>query len=83
MSVHCRKHLTFCVNKSFKDRIHPYAELYYINEHDKIELTDMASRHRSKQGIESFFEEAEILDARHNPEEILNRVGQKLTGVMV
>lgn len=34
MSVHCRKHLTFCVNKAFPNRLAPYAELYYINEND-------------------------------------------------
>ena len=38
MNVHCRRHLTFCVNKSFKGRIYPYVELYYINEKDEIEL---------------------------------------------
>jgi len=48
MTVHCRKHLTLCINKSFEGRIHPYAELYYINEEDKIELMDMSNRHRSK-----------------------------------
>jgi len=34
MSVHCRKNLTFCLNKAFDGRIEPYAELYYINETD-------------------------------------------------
>ena len=47
MNVHCRKHLTFCLNKSFKNRISPMAELYYINEKDEIELVDMDNWHRS------------------------------------
>ena len=34
MSVHCRKHLTFCINKAWPNRNAPYAELYYINEND-------------------------------------------------
>ena len=38
MNVHCRRHLNFCVNKSFKGRIYPYVELYYINEQDEVEL---------------------------------------------
>lgn len=83
MSVHCRKNLTFCVNKSFPGRINPYAELYYLNEEDKIELMDMNDRHRSKQGIESFFEDSGILEQRLNPEEILDRVGSKMKGIMI
>jgi hypothetical protein len=83
MSVHCRKNLTFCINKTFPSRIHPYAELYYINETDKIELMDMATRHRSKQGIESFFEDSGILESRMNPDEILERVGRKMSGIMI
>lgn len=47
MNVHCRKHLTFCINKSFAGRIAPMAELYYINEEDKIELVDIDDWHRS------------------------------------
>lgn len=38
MNVHCRKHLNFCVNKSFKGRIFPHVEVYYINEKDEVEL---------------------------------------------
>jgi hypothetical protein len=83
MSVHCRKNLTFCVSKTFPNRISPYAELYYINEQDKIELMDMNNRHRSKQGIESFFEESGILEPRLNPENILERVGRKMNGIMI
>ena len=47
MNVHCRKNLVFCVNKDFPGRILPMAELYYINEQDRIELVDMSTRHRS------------------------------------
>jgi hypothetical protein len=62
MSVHCRKHTTFCVNKAFLNRIRPSAELYYINEEDKIELMDMASKHRSGEGIRNFFETSGIIE---------------------
>ena len=51
MSVHCRRNLSFCMSKAFDRRIRPMAELYYINEADQIELMDMASRHRSAEGI--------------------------------
>ena len=70
MNVHCRRHLNFCVNKSFKGRIPPYVELYYINEKDEVELQDMNNRHRSKQGIQGFLEEVGIIEPEMNPEEI-------------
>ena len=78
MSVHCRKHLTFCSNKAFPDRIFPMAELYYINEQDQIELTDMASMHRSKAGVRGFFEQSGIIEQEYHPEQILERAGRKL-----
>ena len=31
MRVHCRKHLNYCMNKMWMDRITPAAELYTIN----------------------------------------------------
>ena len=62
MSVHCRKHTTFCINKSFPHRIRPSAELYYINEEDKIELMDMSNKNRSKEGIRNFFESSGIIE---------------------
>lgn len=62
MNVHCRKHVNFCVNKAFTMRIEPYAELYYINEEDQIELMDMESWHRSRRGIRGFFYNAGILE---------------------
>ena len=34
LNVHCRKHLSFCANKSFVGRVVPMAELYYLNEKD-------------------------------------------------
>ena len=49
--VHCRKHLTFCGQKYFKGRSCPMAELYYLNEEDKIELADMDRWMRNKEGI--------------------------------
>ena len=38
------------------------AELYYINEEDKIELVDIDNWHRSPQGIRSFFIDSGILE---------------------
>ena len=32
MRVHCRKHLSFCMNKMWPKRILPAAEAYFINE---------------------------------------------------
>lgn len=62
MAVHCRKHITFCINKSFKGRVNPYAELYYLNEEDKIELMDMENWHRSGPGIQGFMHHAGVVD---------------------
>jgi hypothetical protein len=36
-------------------RVLPSAEVYFLNEEDKIELVDFGERHRSAPGIESFF----------------------------
>ena len=55
MRVLCRKHMNFCINKMWETRVVPSAEVYFINENDKIELVDMNNRHRSGPGIESFF----------------------------
>lgn len=62
MTVHCRRHVNFCINKAFTRRVHPQAELYYINEEDKIELMDMDNWHRSRPGIQAFFHNAGVLD---------------------
>ena len=78
MSVHCRKHTTFCVNKAFANRIRPSAELYYINEEDKIELMDMANKHRSKEGIRNFFESSGIMQQFYDPAEILEKKGRRM-----
>lgn len=32
MFVHCRKHVRFCINKIFPERINPYSELYMLND---------------------------------------------------
>eukprot|EP00347_Sterkiella_histriomuscorum_P016034 403354744 len=77
MRVHCRKHLTFCMNKMWQNRIFPLAEVYFINEKDQIEVADMNNKHRSAPGIEAFFEEQGIIESRLDPEKILSRVGQK------
>jgi len=55
MRVNCRKHLNFCTNKMFEKRVLPAAEVYFINDKDRIELVDFGEKHRSAAGIESFF----------------------------
>lgn len=55
MSVHCRKHINFCMSKYSGARSTPMAELYYINEQDKIELMDIDRWDRSPEGIKAFF----------------------------
>lgn len=62
MMVHCRRHITFCINKSFPNRVMPYAELYYLNEEDKIELMDMDNWHRSRAGVQGFLHHAGVVD---------------------
>jgi hypothetical protein len=52
--AHCRKHINFCMSKTTGNRIGPYAEVYYINEEDQIELADMGEWHRSVPGIRGF-----------------------------
>ncbi len=51
MRVLCRKHLNFVTNKMWEGRRRPAAEVYFIDENDKIELVDFGSRHRSAAGI--------------------------------
>jgi len=75
MRVHCRKHLNFCTNKMWDDRIMPAAEVYYINEQDKIELVDFDTRHRSGPGIQSFFIMNGLIDDEYDPPAILERCG--------
>jgi len=77
MRVHCRKHLTFCINKMWTGRILPGAEAYFINEKDDIEIVDFNNKHRSAPGIESFFEDAGIIETKLNPEKILERTANK------
>ena len=62
MYAHCRRHITFCINKSFDGRVNPYAELYYLNEEDKIELMDMSNWHRSRAGIQGFLHHSGVVD---------------------
>ena len=82
MNVHCRKHINFCLEKTFENRIFPYVELYYINEQYKIELMDMSNRHRSKQGIQSFLEQSSLIETTYEPSEILDRAGLKLKEIL-
>lgn len=82
MNVHCRKHLNFCLNKTFIGRVSPFVELYYINEQDKIELMDMDTRHRSKQGLRSFLEQSNLIETKFDPGDILERTGLKLKEIV-
>ena len=77
MRVLCRKHMNFCINKMWDNRIIPAAEVYFINEEDKIELVDMNNRHRSGPGIESFFRINGLLDEKLNPDSLIERAGEK------
>jgi hypothetical protein len=77
MRVLCRKHMNFCVNKMWENRVVPSAEVYFINEDDKIELVDMNNRHRSGPGIESFFRQNGLLEEKHNPDLLVERAGDK------
>ncbi len=77
MRVHCRKHLSFCISKMWPKRILPAAEAYFINEKDVIEIVDFNNKHRSAAGIESFFEDAGIIETRLNPDKILERTASK------
>ena len=77
MRVHCRKHLSFCMNKMWPKRILPAAEAYFINEQDVIEIVDFNNKHRSGGGIEAFFEDAGIIQGRLTPNTILERTATK------
>ena len=77
MRVHCRKHMSFCINKMWPGRILPGAEAYFINEKDVIEIMDFNNKHRSAAGIEAFFEEAGIIEGSMNPEKLLERTANK------
>ena len=77
MRVQCRKHLNFVTNKMWEGRRRPAAEVYFIDENDKIELVDFGSRHRSAAGIESFFINQGLIDDRLDPKLLLERSGRK------
>ena len=55
----------------------PAAELYYLNEQDQIELADFGHWHRSRQGIQGFFEKTGIIEDKMDPESLLERAGRK------
>ena len=82
MRVHCRKHLNFCINKMWPDRILPGAEAYFINEKDTIEIADFNNKHRSGPGIAAFLEDNGIVEARLNPEKILERTATKYLQIL-
>ena len=78
MRVLCRKHVNFCASKMWEKRILPAAEVYFINEEDKIELIDMDNRHRSGPGIESFLRANQLLEeSKNNPDSLVERAGTK------
>ena len=82
MRVHCRKHLTFCVNKMWENRIQPFAEVYALKENGDIDITDFKNWHRSPQGIEGFFKENGLIEDRHNPEDLLDRAGKRFLEIL-
>ena len=45
------------MHKMWEKRVTPAAEVYFIDEQDKIELVDFGERHRSGPGIESFLQQ--------------------------
>lgn len=55
----------------------PAAEVYFIDEKDKIELVDFGERHRSAAGIESFFAINGLIEDRMDPSALLERAGKK------
>lgn len=77
MRVLCRKHLNFCINKMWENRLIPAAEVYFVNDKDQIELVDMGNRHRSGPGIEQFLRMNELLEEKHNPDTLIERAGLK------
>ena len=82
MRVLCRKHLNFCTNKMWPDRILPAAEVYFIDEKDRIELVDFGERHRSAAGIESFFVLNGLLEDKFDPSALLERAGRKYLDII-
>lgn len=78
MSVHCRKHLSFCMGKAFPGRQQPMAELAYINESDQVELLDMDTRHRSVAGIQSLIEASGLVEPDYEAPTVLQSAGKKM-----
>lgn len=78
VSVHCRKHLRFCVSKAFPGRVQPMAELAYINEGDRVELLDMDTRHRSLAGIQALIEQSGLVESEYEATSILQNAGSKM-----
>ena len=62
MPVHCRKHVRFCINKVFPERIQPYTEMYMLNDEGQIVLADFDNFHRSGPGIRGFFEDSGVIE---------------------
>ena len=63
----------------WEGRVIPSAEVYFVNDQDRIELVDFDNRHRSAQGIESFFRMNELLEnnEKFNPDVLLERAADK------
>ena len=72
-----QQHKQFCADKAWDERVFPMAEVYYINEKDEVEIKDFDTYFRSKQGVISFLEEAEVLEPKYNPEAIFERTVSK------
>ena len=82
MKVLCRKHLNLCTNKMWPGRILPAAEVYFIDEQDKIELVDFGEQHRSAVGIESFFVQNGLLEDKLDPSALMERAGRKFLEII-
>ena len=82
MRVLCRKHLNFCTNKMWENRMIPAAEVYSLNDQDQVEIADFGSWHRSPQGITGFFRQNGLIDEKHNPDEILENAGRKFLEII-
>ena len=64
------------MNKMWSGRILPAAELYFINEEDRLEMVDFGERHRSAPGIESFFQSQGVVRDKLDPNALLERGGK-------
>ena len=82
MRVSCQTHLNYCINKYWQGRQAPVAEVFYLNDQDKIELSDFDERHRSAAGIQNLFVTHELIPDKYDPVELLARAGPKYLDIV-